>query len=91
VESRATTYAGRRRAGGAPENGSEPKQEPIASRRRGAERMAARMPFRPSQPSRPRRANQDPDRLLRWILAAVVVIGLGTACAVIIALVIMFG
>jgi hypothetical protein len=53
--------------------------------------MAARMPFRPSQPSRPRRANQDPDRLLRWILAAVVVIGLGTACAVIIALVIMFG
>jgi hypothetical protein len=34
--------------------------------------------------------SDDPDRLLRWILAAVVVIGIGSACTVIIALAISF-
>ena len=33
----------------------------------------------------------DPDRLLRWILAAAIGIGIGSACAVIIVLVITFG
>jgi hypothetical protein len=50
--------------------------------------------FRPSTLTRPRGGApdwDDPDRLLRWIMAAVVVIGIGSACGVIIALVISFG
>ena len=92
MESRPTTYAGRRRVGSASEIEVGPKQEPIGSYPGGGQRTRARVPFRPSLPSRSRSgANWDPDRLLRWILAAVVVIGIGLACAVIIALVITFG
>ena len=91
---RPTTYAGRRRAGDASENGSGPKQEPIGTDRGGGHRTAALVLFRPSTPIRPRDGVSDwddPDRLLRWIMAAVVVIGIGSACGVIIALVISFG
>jgi hypothetical protein len=45
-------------------------------------------------PTRPRGGGpdwDDPDRLLRWIMAAVVVIGIGSAFAVIIALCVSFG
>ncbi len=90
MESGPTTYAGRRGVASASENRSEPKQEPIGSYRGGGQRAPTRVPFRPSQPSRPKRADWDPDRLLRWILAAVVLIGIGSACAVIIALVLSF-
>ena len=95
------TYAGRRRAGSASEDWSRrsPKEEPIADRRPRDERRAPLEPFRPSGPYRRRSGragaspapNWDPNRLLRWILAAVVVIVLGSAFAVIIALVISFG
>ena len=91
---RPATYAGRRRAGGASENGSGPKQEPIGTNRGGSHQTATLVPFRPSTPTRPRGGVpdwDDPDRLLRWIAAAVVVIGIGSASAVIIALVISFG
>ena len=106
-----STYAGRRRAGYEPKNGSElsPKEEPIGSRPSDGQPMAMLVPFRPSLPYRPGRPptpkissssgrskivtmpDWDPDRLLRWILAAAIGIGIGSACAVIIVLVITFG
>jgi len=88
------TYAGRRKAGGASEGGSGPKQEPIGTDRGGGRGAPALVPFRPSAPMRPRGEGpkwDDPDRLLRWIMAAVVVIGIGSACAVVVALVVSFG
>jgi hypothetical protein len=91
---RPTTYAGRRRVGGASETESRPKQKPIGTDRGGGHRTAALVLFRPSTLTRPRGGApdwDDPDRLLRWIMAAVVVIGIGSACGVIIALVISFG
>lgn len=91
---RPATYAGRRAAGGASENESGPNQKPIGTDGGGSHRTAALVPFRPSNATRPRGEVPDwadPDRLLRWIVAAVVVIGIGSALAVIIALVISFG
>ena len=94
ISMRPATYEGRRRAGGASKSGSEPKQKPIGTDRGGGHRTAAPVPFRPSKATRPRGEVPDwadPDRLLRWIIAAVVVIGIGSAWAVVIALVISFG
>ena len=91
---RPATYAGRRTAGGVSENESGPNEKPIGTDGGGGQRTAALVPFRPSNATRPRgevRGWADPDRLLRWIIAAVVVIGIGSACAVIVALVISFG
>jgi hypothetical protein len=92
IRMRPATYAGGRRAGGASENESQPKQEPSGTDRGGGHRTAALVPFRPStRPGGGVPDWDDPDRLLRWIMAAVVVIGIGTACGVIIALLISFG